>query len=259
MNRASGPLRFACVACMLLVGCSSSQRDGAAAVDERRATHLAGAAAAAPATPTDVARPGGTLPGDPVAVQLVEIAGGFVDPIHVASPKDGTGRLFVCERPGIIKIVSKDGKVLDEPFYNNTANTLFQFLECGLYCIEFHPKFKENGLFYVSYADMWFNGSTFIVEYKVDGGDPNKADMASARPIMRIDFPYVNHHGGKIVFGPDGYLYVGVGDGGWEGDVLDAGPDLGTWLGKMLRVDVNVADRKNQRYTIPLTNPFVKA
>jgi glucose/arabinose dehydrogenase len=206
----------------------------------------------------NTARPGGKLPKN-VAVQLVEVAGGFVDPIHVASPRDGTGRLFVCERPGVIRIVDKNGKVMDEPFYDNKANTMFQFLEEGLYCVEFHPKFKENGLVYISYADMWFNGSTFIVEYKVDQSDKNKIDMASARPIMRIDFPYCNHHGGKIAFGPDGYLYVGVGDGGWEGDVLDAGPDLSTWMGKMLRIDVNVKDRKNQRYTVPETNPLVSA
>jgi glucose/arabinose dehydrogenase len=205
----------------------------------------------------NTAVPGGKLAGNP-AIQLVEVAGGFIDPIHVASPNDGTGRLFVCERPGTIRIINKQGKVLDEPFFDNVPNTLFQFLECGLYCIEFHPKFRENGLFYVSYADMWFNGSTFIVEYKVSA-DPNKADMASARPIMRIDFPYVNHHGGKVAFGPDGYLYVGVGDGGWEGDVLDIGQNLGSWMGKMLRIDVNVPDRKNQRYTVPPTNPFFKA
>ncbi|HLF94772.1 MAG TPA: PQQ-dependent sugar dehydrogenase [Planctomycetota bacterium] len=208
------------------------------------------------ANPQDLtcARPGGKLPGD-VKVQLVEVAGGFVDPIHVTSPHDGSGRLFVCERPGIIKIINKNGKVLEEPFYNNIANTAFQFLECGLYAVEFHPKFKENGLLYVSYADMWFNGATFIVEYKVAGGDPNKVDMASARPIMRIDFPYANHHGGKIAFGPDGYLYVGVGDGGWEGDVLDVGPDLSTWMGKMLRIDVNV----KKGYAIPPTNPYATA
>ncbi len=222
----------------------------------------AGKSAEAPAAmyssslPKDVncAKPGGKLPGD-VKVQLVEVAGGFVDPIHVASPKDGSGRLFVCERPGIIKIIGKNGKVLDEPFYNNMANTFFQFLECGLYCIEFHPNFRQNGLFYISYADMWFNGATFIVEYKVSANDPNKADMASARPVMRIDFPYANHHGGKIAFGPDGYLYVGVGDGGWEGDVLDAGPDLSTWLGKMLRIDVNV----KRGYAVPESNPFARA
>ena len=202
----------------------------------------------------EVARPGGKLPGD-VKVQLVEVAGGFVDPIHVASPRDGTGRLFVCERPGVIKII-KNGKVMDEAFYDNRSNVAWQFLECGLYCVEFHPKFKENGLLYISYADMWFNGSTFIVEYKVAAGDPNKVDMESARPIMRIDFPYCNHHGGKMAFGPDGYLYVGVGDGGWEGDVLDVGPDLSTWMGKMLRIDVS---NRTVPYTVPATNPFVGA
>ena len=205
---------------------------------------------------SNTAHPGGKLPGNP-AIQLVEVAGGFVDPIHVASPKDGTGRLFVCERPGIIRIIDKNGKVLDEPFFSNLANTSFQFLENGLYCIEFDPKFKENGLFYVSYADMWFNGATFIVQYKVSATDPNKADMNSAKPILRIDYPYCNHHGGKIAFGPDGYLYIGVGDGGWEGDVLSTGQDISTWMGKMLRIDVH--NTGNQRYTVPDSNPFAHA
>ncbi len=210
-----------------------------------------------PAQAPACAHTGGTLAGN-VAIELVQVATGFVDPIDVACPNDGSGRIFVCERPGIIKIIDKDGKVMDEPFYNNMANTAFQFLECGLYDIEFHPKFKENGLLYISYADMWFNGATFIVEYKVAAGDPNKCDMASARPILRIDFPYANHHGGKIVFGPDGYLYVGVGDGGWEGDVLDVGPYLGTWMGKMLRIDVS-SKTTTTNYTVPASNPFVKA
>jgi glucose/arabinose dehydrogenase len=219
--------------------------------------HSSGQPAASGAEPANTAHPGGKLPGN-VAINLVEVAGGFVDPIHVASPRDGTGRLFVCERPGIIRIIGKDGKVLDEPFYNNQANTAFQFLENGLYCIEFHPKFKENGLFYVSYSDMWFNGATFIVEYKISANDPNKADMASARPIMRIDYPYCNHHGGKMAFGPDGYLYIGVGDGGWEGDVLETGQDLSTLMGKMLRIDVNTKS-KDVRYTVPDSNPFAHA
>lgn len=232
------------------LGCSGAPQSRPAPMDPKAPPQLL---STANPQALDVARPGGKLPGD-VKVQLVEIAGGFVDPIHVASPKDGSGRLFVCERPGVIKII-KDGKVLDKPFYDNKANTLFQFLECGLYCIEFHPKFKENGLFYISYADMWFNGATFIVEYKAEAGNPNECDMTSARPIMRIDFPYANHHGGKIAFGPDGYLYVGVGDGGWEGDVLDAGPDLSTWMGKMLRIDVNA----KRGYTVPESNPIARA
>ena len=217
---------------------------------------LAGFAGTAVAEDLPVARPGGKLAGD-VAVQLVEVAGGFVDPIGVAAPPDGSGRLFVCERPGRIRIVSKTGEVLDDPFLDIMDKTFFQFLESGLYDIAFHPKFKENGLVYVSYADMWFNGATQIVEYRVSA-DPDKADPASARVVMRLDFPYVNHHGGKIKFGPDGYLYVGVGDGGWEGDVLDVGPNLGTWLGKMLRIDVNVKT-PDRAYGIPASNPFVDA
>lgn len=229
---------------------------------------LAAALAAAPlsfaaddakpaAMASNTAHPGGKLPGD-VKVQLVEVAGNFVDPIHVASAHDGSGRLFVCERPGKIKIIDKSGKVMPEPFYDNVANTSFQFLENGLYCVEFHPKFKENGLVYISYADMWFNGATMIVEYKVSPNDPNKVDMASARPIMRIDYPYCNHHGGKIKFGPDGFLYIGVGDGGWEGDVLDAGQDLSKLWGKMLRIDVSKG-APPQRYSVPESNPFVDA
>jgi glucose/arabinose dehydrogenase len=208
---------------------------------------------AASTAESNTAVPGGKLPHS-TKVSLVEVAGGFIDPIHIASPRDGSGRLFVCERPGRIKII-KNGKVLDEPFYDNVANTLFQFVEEGCYCIAFHPDFKKNGLFYVSYADMWFNGSTMIVQYKVSADDPDKADMASAKPIMRIDFPYANHHGGKIAFGPDGYLYVGVGDGGWEGDVLESGQNLGTWLGKTLRIKVN----EEGGYTVPKDNPFVAA
>lgn len=199
-------------------------------------------------------QPGGKLPGK-VAIQLVKVADGLVDPVHVSAPNDGSGRLFVCERPGVVQII-KDGKVLKKPFLDLKDKTLSSFLEEGLYALEFHPKFKENGLFYVSYADLWFNGATLITEYRVSKDDPNKADMDSARVIQHVDFPYCNHHGGKIAFGPDGYLYHGVGDGGWEGDVISAGQDLHTWLGKMLRIDVN-SRTPDRPYNIPAGNPFI--
>jgi len=199
-------------------------------------------------------QPGGKLPGK-VAIQLVKIADGLVDPVHVSAPNDGSGRLFVCERPGVVQII-KDGKVLKKPFLDLKDKTLSSFLEEGLYAMEFHPKFKENGLFYVSYADLWFNGATLVTEYRVSKDDPNKADMDSARVIQQVDFPYCNHHGGKIAFGPDGYLYHGVGDGGWEGDVISAGQDLHTWLGKMLRIDVN-SRTPDRPYNIPASNPFI--
>ncbi len=199
-------------------------------------------------------QPGGKLP-NPVSIQLVKVADGLVDPGHISAPKDGSGRLFICERNGLVRIV-KDGKLLAKPFLDIKDKTLSSFLEEGLYAIEFHPKFKENGLFYVSYSDLWFNGATLLVEYKVSKNNPDKADPDSARVIMQIDYPYCNHHGGKMAFGPDGYLYVGVGDGGWEGDVISAGQDLHTWLGKMLRIDVNVSST-DRAYGIPKDNPFV--
>jgi len=200
------------------------------------------------------AQPGGKLPGN-VAIKLVKVVDGLVDPIHITSPKDGSGRLFVCERNGLVRIV-KDGKLLPKPFLDLKDRTLSSFLEVGLYAIEFHPKFKENGLVYVSYADYWFNGATLIVEYKVAKDNPDKVDLDSARVLMQIDFPYVNHHGGKMVFGPDGYLYIGVGDGGWEGDVVNSGQDLHTLLGKMLRIDVN-SSTPDRAYNIPKDNPFL--
>lgn len=220
------------------------------------AAALAASTTAAPAVEDVIlpAQPGGKLPGK-IAIKLVKVVDGLVDPVHVAAPKDGSGRLFVCERPGVVRIV-KNGKLLAKPFLEIRDKTLSSFVEEGLYCIEFHPKFKENGIVYISYADLWFNGATLITEYHVSKDNPDKADPDSARVIMQIDYPYCNHHGGKVAFGPDGYLYIGVGDGGWEGDVNDSGQDLHTWLGKMLRIDVN-SSTPDRAYNIPKDNPFL--
>ena len=200
------------------------------------------------------AQPGGKLPKKQ-PIQLVQVATGLIDPVHVTAPKDGSNRLFVCERPGIIRIV-KDGKLLEKPFLDLKDKTISSFLELGLFCIEFHPKFKENGLFYIAYSDLWFNGSTLIMQYKVSAKNPDKADMESGKVIMQLNFPYCNHHGGKMAFGPDGFLYVGVGDGGWEGDVLSTGQDLTTFMGKMLRIDVEHST-PDRAYSIPKDNPFI--
>ncbi len=200
------------------------------------------------------AQPGGKLTGNH-AIQLVKVADGLIDPIHVTAPKDGSGRLFVCERNGLVRVI-KDGKLLEKPFLDLKDKTLSSFLEEGLFAIEFHPKFKENGKFYIAYSDLWFNGSTLLMEYKVSAKNPDKADPESGKVIMQLDFPYCNHHGGKMAFGPDGYLYVGVGDGGWEGDVISAGQDLSTFMGKMLRIDVEHST-PDRAYSIPKDNPFL--
>lgn len=221
----------------------------------------------APQTPEEVARPGGDLPGDP-QITLVKVADGFLDPTNVASAGDGSGRLFVTERVGRVRLVRPDGTVAEEPFLDltsiNELGTDVQtgFVEQGLYSIAFHPNFGENGYFFVHYASLPFNGDGMIVRFQVDPDSPDvvTAERANetSKVVMRIEQPWYNHNGGEIQFGPDGYLYIGSGDGGWEGDPLQAGKDLSTRLGKILRVDVDVVEDERP-YEIPDDNPFRSA
>jgi glucose/arabinose dehydrogenase len=221
-----------------------------------------------PGMPEDVARPGGDLPGDP-KIALVKIADGFNDPINVTNAGDGSGRIFVVERVGRVRVVQADGSVQLEPFLDLTnINPLGNdvqtgFVEQGLYAIAFHPNFEENGYFYVHYASLPFNGDGMIVRFQVDPNNPDfltpERTNETAKVIMRIEQPWYNHNGGQIEFGPDGYLYIGSGDGGWEGDPYEAGQDLSTWLGKMLRIDVDVPEDANRPYAIPADNPFASA
>lgn len=225
-------------------------------------------AAEHPSTPDQVARPGGTLPGNP-RIAVVRVAEGFQDPTNVASANDGSGRIFVTERVGRIRVVGRDGKVQQEPFLDltnfNPLGTDVQtgFVEQGLYSVAFHPRFRENGYFFVHYASLPFNGDGVIVRLQVDPQNPNvvTADRIrqTAKVILRIEQPYYNHNGGQIEFGPDGFLYIGSGDGGWEGDPLQAGQDISTLLGKMLRIDVDVPEGDDRPYRIPRDNPFASA
>ena len=221
-------------------------------------------AAEVPGSVDAVARPGGDLPGDP-KIALVKLADGFNDPINVTNAGDGSGRIFVVERVGRVKVVDRDGNVQAEPFLDlTTINPLGNdvqtgFVEQGLYAIAFHPDFAENGYFYVHYASLPFNGDGMIVRFQVDPASPDvvNADRANetAKVIMRIEQPWYNHNGGQIEFGPDGYLYIGSGDGGWEGDPYEAGQDLSTWLGKILRIDVDVPEDDGRPYAIPRRQP----
>jgi len=222
------------------------------------------AAQTVPKSADEVARPGGKLPGT-VNLALVKVADGFNDPTGVASAYDGTGRIFVVERVGRIRVVDKDGKVQEEPFLDlTTLNPLGSevqtgFVEQGLWSVAFHPRFRENGHFFVHFSSLPFNGAGLVVRFTVDPDSPNvvTAEQANktAKVIMNIPQPYYNHYGGGMQFGPDGYLYIGKGDGGWEGDPLDAGQRLDTHLGKMLRIDVDVED-DSMPYKVPADNPF---
>lgn len=204
--------------------------------------------------PTPAAVPGGALPGNP-SIQLVQVAGGLVDPINVANAGDGSGRVFVVERPGLIRIVDADGNLLDEPFLDIQEAVKTDFLEQGLLGLAFHPDYANNGLFYVYYADYTTNGNLFLVEYTVSADDPNVADPESARMVLAIESdPYVNHNGGSIHFGADGYLYVAVGDGGLAGDPYDNAQNIRNLYGKILRLDVG--DTGGDPYRIPEDNPF---
>ena len=228
------------------------------------------APASAQTVPTeraDVALPGGSIPGAP-KLALVKVADGFHDPVGVTAAHDGTGRIFVVERVGRVRIVDKDGKVLPDPFLDLTKiNPLGNevqtgFVEQGLFSIAFDPDFKTNGYVYLHYTSLPFNGDSVILRVTVDKSSPNmiSADQIinTAKIIMQLPHPFYNHNGGMIAFGPDGDLYIGQGDGGWEGDPLNAGQDIHTWLGKILRINVHVPD-DDIPYLVPKDNPYYAA
>lgn len=212
----------------------------------------AGPVAASP-TQGQTVEPGGTLPGNP-SVQLVKIAGGLADPINVAAPDDDSGRIFIVERVGRIRIVDADGKLLDEPFLDISDSVKTDFLEQGLLGLAFHPDYKNNGRFYVYYNEFNTNGDVVLMEYTVSQDDPNVANADSGRLLFKQTKPFVNHNGGTIHFGPDGYLYVAVGDGGLAGDPYDNAQRFDTILGKILRIDVD--QQGAEAYGIPDDNPF---
>jgi glucose/arabinose dehydrogenase len=179
------------------------------------------------------------------------VADGIDQPVQVVDAGDGSGRLFVVEQPGRIHIV-QDGQVLAEPFLD-----LSDLVSCcgerGLLSVAFHPNYAKTGDVFVNYTDT--NGDTVVARYQVSATDPNRADPASAEVILFVDQPAANHNGGLLLFGPkDGYLYIGLGDGG--GGNGQNGQLLNTLLGKILRIDVDQPSG-SLPYSIPPDNPFV--
>lgn len=210
-------------------------------------------------------------------IELEEIASGFTAPIHLEEPNDGTGRLFVIDQVGTVWIVMPGGTVLEEPFLDIADRMVPldpNYDERGLLGMAFHPDYANNGLFYVAYSaplrdeapDTW-NHTMNISEFHVSLENPDVADAASERLILPIDKPQANHNVSTLAFGPDGYMYIGVGDGGGandtgEGHVADwytvneggNGQDIvENLLGSVLRIDVN----STEGYAIPPDNPFI--
>ena len=190
--------------------------------------------------------------GDPskVTLGLSLVGGGFVDPVLMTSARDGSKRLFVVEQAGRIRIIS-GGTVLPTPFLD-LRGSITSGGERGLLGLAFHPKFATNHYIYVNFTNS--SGNTAINRYTV-GPDPNVVNRYSGLRILTITQPYANHNGGNIAFGPDGYLYIGMGDGGGTGDPQNRAQNLGSLLGKMLRIDVN-RQANGKRYAVPPTNPF---
>jgi glucose/arabinose dehydrogenase len=173
---------------------------------------------------------------------------GLDRPVRLVSPP-GDDRLFVVEQVGRIRVYDRDGG--DRGVFLDLTGQTVAGGERGLLGLAFSPDYADDGRFYVNYTNR--DGDTRIMRYRVSTADPDRADPGSAVLVLAVDQPYGNHNGGMIAFGPDGLLYVGMGDGGGSGDTGNRAQDGGTLLGKLLRLDVSPP----AGYVIPADNPFV--
>ena len=189
---------------------------------------------------------------DALAVELV--AGPFDNPTAVTNAGDGSGRLFVMERSGRIRIVNRDGTVAPTPFLDIVPRVLIEGQEQGLLGLAFHPRYAETGRFFVAYTRQP-DGADVVAEYRVLSA-ADTADPASERILLAIPDPAANHNGGALVFGPDRLLYIALGDGGGQNDQFGNAQNLNSLLGKLLRIDVDGTPAAGRAYAIPADNPF---
>lgn len=178
----------------------------------------------------------------------------FDQPVDIQSANDGTNRLFIVSQPGIIYVIENDAKTTTKKVFLDISDKVLYGGEQGLLGLAFHPNYKNNGFFFVDYT-ISNPRRTIISRFKVSSSNPDKADRNSEVILMEINQPYANHNGGQIVFGPDGYLYISLGDGGSAGDPQNNAQNLKSHLGKILRIDVNNFS-ENKNYSIPPDNPF---
>lgn len=214
------------------------------------------------------------------AVGLALVAEGFTSPVGLIDPGDGSGRLFVVDQIGVIRIISTDGQVIEAPFLDVRDRMVAlneDYDERGLLGLAFHPNYGTNGRFFVYYsaplaagAPSDWNHTSILAEFSVSADNPNMADPASAQIVLQVNQPQTNHNAGQIAFGPDGYLYVPLGDGGGANDNdvghVDDWYDVNeggnaqspaeNWLGSVLRLDVDNEGTGGQPYSVPADNPF---
>ncbi len=190
-----------------------------------------------------------TRAADTAHYGLTTIATGFVNPDSVVPSPDGSGRLFVTELAGRVRIIDHQ-TVRPVPFLDITEKVKTATEGQGLYDIAFHPDYVKNGYFYVSYVAL--NGEALLARYQVSAADPNSADPNSEEIVLAVQHPHDFHYGGQIQFGPDGFLYYSMGDGGSAGDKEGNAQNKASLLGSIMRLDMDHGDP----YTIPPGNPF---
>jgi glucose/arabinose dehydrogenase len=237
-------LTIALVAALAAAGCAAGEDQAAPAPPpaetsghEPATTEAAGTTEEAPQA------------GDGSGLRIVEVASGLDSPLYVAfAPGEPAERVYVVERVGRIRVL-EGGRLLSEPFLD-IVDKVVSGGEQGLLSVAFHPEYAENGLFYVNYTDR--AGDTVVEEYRAAGG----SSPQPARELLFVDQPYSNHNGGQLQFGPDGLLYVGMGDGGSGGDPENRAQDLASPLGKLLRIDVDRQGAEWETAAYGLRNPW---
>ncbi len=220
---------------------------------------------AIPVTPTSTPSPvPSPLPPSPTAPPIEALnfpdtsqytwrplAEGLNRPVDITHAGDGSDRLFVIEQIGMIRII-QEGVLLDTPFLDIRDRVGSDSNEQGLLGLAFHPNYADTGRLFVNYTDK--SGNTVIARFHADPAQPNLADVSSETVLLKIDQPYPNHNGGELAFGKDGYLYLGLGDGGSAGDPQNNAQALDVLLGKILRIDIN----QGELYTTPTENIFAQ-
>jgi glucose/arabinose dehydrogenase len=193
--------------------------------------------------------------------ELVQVANGFSAALDIQQPDDNSGRLFVVEQGGHIQMIQSNGTRATSAFLDVTGRSGFTFGgETGLLGLAFHPNYKNNRRFFVNYTrNSGAQLQSVIAEFTTSSSNANFADPTTENILFTVDQPppFTNHKGGGLAFGKDGFLYIGLGDGGGSGDPQGNGQNTNTLLGKILRIDVDSAHSPGLNYAIPASNPFV--
>jgi glucose/arabinose dehydrogenase len=190
---------------------------------------------------------------------LTTVATGFTNPLDIEQPNDSSGRLFVVEQGGLIQIIQSNGTRATSPFLDVRGRSGFTSGgETGLLGLAFHPMYAQNRRFFVNYTrNIGGQLQTVIADFTASQSNANFADPSTENILFTLDQPFSNHNGGGLAFGKEGFLYIGLGDGGSGGDPQCNGQNINVLLGKMLRIDVDSTPAAGLNYTIPPDNPFV--